>query len=61
MGNSWGRIRQILFKRRGAGRWKIFFANKDYSRFLEYMASAREKLHWPIRLTEVITAQPVRI
>ncbi len=33
---------------RGIGRGKIFLANGDYSRFLEYVASAREKFNLDI-------------
>ncbi|MDR4498848.1 MAG: transposase [Candidatus Scalindua sp.] len=33
---------------RGVGRGEIFLTNDDYSRFLEYMASAREKFNLDI-------------
>ncbi len=33
---------------RGVGRGKIFLANDDYSRFLKYVASAKEKFNLDI-------------
>ncbi len=33
---------------RGVGRGKIFLSNDDYFRFLEYLASAREKFNLDI-------------
>ncbi|ODS31555.1 MAG: hypothetical protein SCARUB_03335 [Candidatus Scalindua rubra] len=45
---------------RGVGRGKIFLANDDYSRFLEYVAKAREKFDLDIFAFQSKTWKDIR-